>query len=445
MEILKFGGTSVGEPARMHHVAKLITKTAEPRMVVLSAVSGTTNSLVAIGEALFENKKKEASQIILSLKDKYFDFVANLLAGEEFRKIARGIVSEHFQFMESLENVEMTVPLNKELLAQGELLSTKLFYTFLQESAIDAALIPALDFMVVDEQEEPVIEEISLRLKGIFEQYPNKSLFITQGFICRSHTGQIDNLKRGGSDYSASIIGAAINASEIQIWTDIDGMHNNDPRIVPNTHPIAALSFDEAAELAYFGAKILHPSSIRPAQRYNIPVRLLNTMNPSAKGTLIDSNENQEGIKAIAAKDGITAIRIKSSRMLLAYGFLRKVFEIFEKYKTPIDMITTSEVAVSLTVDDKTNLQSICNELEKFGSVVIDENMSIVCIVGGMVVDKKGIMNKIFDALINIPIRMISYGGSKNNVSILIETKNKEEALLSLNKGIFNPKDDVLV
>lgn len=445
MEILKFGGTSVGEPGRMHHVAKLITKNTGPKIAVLSAVSGTTNSLVAIGEALFEKRKDDAAQLISSLKEKYDDFVVNLVSTEQAQAQGNAIVKEHFNFLESLVDTEMSISLNKELLAQGELLSTKLFYTYLQENNIDAALIPALDFMVVDEQEEPVIEEISSRLKAIFEKHPNKSLFITQGFICRSHTGQIDNLKRGGSDYSASIIGAAIKASEIQIWTDIDGMHNSDPRIVPNTHPIAALSFDEAAELAYFGAKILHPSSIRPAQRFNIPVRLLNTMNPEAHGTLINSNENREGIKAIAAKDGITAIRIKSSRMLLAYGFLRKVFEIFEKYKTPIDMITTSEVAVSLTIDDKTNLKAICEELEKFGSVVIDENMSIVCIVGGMVVDKKGIMNQIFDALTDIPVRMISYGGSKNNVSILVETKDKVEALLSLNKGIFKPSYDILV
>lgn len=443
MEILKFGGTSVGEPARMHHVAQLITQSTDPKIVVLSAVSGTTNSLVAIGEALFDKKTKEASELISSLKEKYFEFVTTLVKSESSKTAGNDIVLEHFEFIEGLLHLEMSVALNKELLAQGELLSTKLFYTYLQEKNVDAVLIPALDFMVVDEQEEPVIDEISSRLNRIMEVNPDKRLFITQGFICRSHAGQIDNLKRGGSDYSASIIGAAIRASEIQIWTDIDGMHNNDPRIVPNTRPIAALSFDEAAELAYFGAKILHPSSIRPAQRYNIPVRLLNTMNPEARGTLIDSRENQQGIKAIAAKDGITAIRIKSSRMLLAYGFLRKVFEIFEKYKTPIDMITTSEVAVSLTIDDKANLNAICTELEKFGSVVVDENMSIVCIVGGMVVDKKGIMNQIFDALTDIPVRMISYGGSKNNVSILIETKNKEEALLSLNQGIFRPSGDI--
>lgn len=440
MEILKFGGTSVGAPARMHHVAKLITKDAGPKMVVLSAVSGTTNSLVKIGEELENENKEEALQLIASLKEKYVLFVTELLVQDSSREEASVIVTEHFDFMSSLIDLGMTISLSKELLAQGELLSTRLFHVYLQEINVDAILLPALDFMVVDEDGEPVIEKISSGLTKIFEEYPGKSLFITQGFICRSHTGEIDNLKRGGSDYSASIIGAAVSASEIQIWTDIDGMHNNDPRIVPNTHPIAALSFDEAAELAYFGAKILHPSSIRPAQRYNIPVRLLNTMNPEAKGTLINSAENQEGIKAIAAKDGITAIRIKSSRMLLAYGFLRKVFEIFENYKTPIDMITTSEVAVSVTIDDNRNLKAISTELEKFGTVVIDENMSIVCLVGGMIVEEKGIINQVFDSLIHIPLRMISYGGSRNNVSILVDTNHKVEALRSLNKGLFDDK-----
>lgn len=440
MEILKFGGTSVGAPARMHHVAKLITKHAGPKMVVLSAVSGTTNSLVKIGEELENENKEEAFKLIAELKEKYLLFVTELVVQDSSREVATAIVTEHFDFMSSLIDIGMTISLSKELLAQGELLSTRLFHVYLQEINVDAILLPALDFMVVDEDGEPIIEKISSGLKEIFEGHPGKSLFITQGFICRSQSGEIDNLKRGGSDYSASIIGAAVSASEIQIWTDIDGMHNNDPRIVPNTHPIAALSFDEAAELAYFGAKILHPSSIRPAQRYNIPVRLLNTMNPEAKGTLINSSENQEGIKAIAAKDGITAIRIKSSRMLLAYGFLRKVFEIFENYKTPIDMITTSEVAVSVTIDDNRNLKSISTELEKFGTVVIDENMSIVCIVGGMIVEEKGIINQIFDSLIHVPIRMISYGGSRNNVSILVDTNHKVDALRSLNKGLFDEK-----
>ena len=445
MEILKFGGTSVGAPTRMHHVAKLITTDVNPKMVVLSAVSGTTNSLVRIGEVLETGNKSEAKQLISDLKEQYFRFVKELVTQNESVEKGHGVIAEHFEFMTGLLDNEFSTASIKELLAQGELLSTKLFHIYLQEIEVDAVLIPALDFMLVDEYEEPIIKEISVRLKKIIEQNAGKSLFITQGFICRNPLGQIDNLKRGGSDYSASIIGAAIDASEIQIWTDIDGMHNNDPRIVPNTHPIAALSFDEAAELAYFGAKILHPSSIRPAQRHNIPVRLLNTMNPEAKGTLINSDENQEGIKAIAAKDGITAIRIKSSRMLLAYGFLRKVFEIFEKFKTPIDMITTSEVAVSLTIDDDRNLKMICAELEQFGSVAVDKEMSIVCIVGGMIVEEKGIINQIFDSLTHIPLRMISYGGSKNNVSILIDTSNKIEALRSLNKGLFDKKDKNLV
>lgn len=438
MEILKFGGTSVGAPKRMHHVATLVTKQNTPKIVVLSAVSGTTNSLVAIGDELIKGNKEESKKLIEDLRNKYDQFVPELVSGEEARVKGLAILEEHFGFLERLLQEDITETLIKELLAQGELLSTKLFFTYLQEINVKAALLPALDFMVLDKDEEPDLKETSSRLKDILSSYPDVDLFITQGFICRSCTGEINNLKRGGSDYSASIIGAAVGASEIQIWTDIDGMHNNDPRIVPNTHPIAALSFDEAAELAYFGAKILHPSSIRPAQRHNIPVKLLNTMEPEAKGTTINSNENNgEGIKAIAAKDGITAIRIKSSRMLLAYGFLRKVFEIFEKYRTPIDMITTSEVAVSLTIDDKKHLKEICAEIEEYGSVIVDEDMSIICIVGSMVVDKKGIMNHIFNSLTTIPIRMISYGGSKNNVSILIETKNKNNALIALNEGLF--------
>ena len=438
MEILKFGGTSVGAPARMHHVAKLITQYEGPKIVVLSAVSGTTNTLVAIGEALEGDDKKKAEKLINDLRKQYSDFVLALLSEEELINEGNEVVSSHFAFIGDLLEKEVDLAATKELLAQGELLSTKLFSLYLRQIGIKAALIPALDFMVVDDEGEPVIEKISEKLKAVMEQYSGIELFVTQGFICRDPKGQIDNLKRGGSDYSASLIGAAIQADEIQIWTDIDGMHNNDPRIVPNTYPIAALSFDEAAELAYFGAKILHPSSIRPAQRYNIPVRLLNTMQPEAKGTLINSKENGGGIKAIAAKDGITAIRIKSSRMLLAYGFLRKIFEIFEKYRTPIDMITTSEVAVSLTIDDNSHLEAICRELEKFGSVVLDEQMSIICIVGSMVVEEKGIMNQIFNTLTNIPIRMISYGGSKNNVSVLVDTKYKKEALISLNEGLFH-------
>lgn len=438
MKILKFGGTSVGSPARMHQVAKLITADECPKIIVLSAVSGTTNTLVAIGEALAEKNHDLASRQIDDLKKVYDAFIDELHATDKAKEKSKAIVEEHFGDLTSFTKKKFTSPLEKELLAQGELLSTKLFSVYLEEAQIPSILIPALDFMVVDNQGEPVIEEIAHKLEAILGAYPSAPLFVTQGFICRNAQGEIDNLKRGGSDYTASLIGAAINAEEVQIWTDIDGMHNNDPRIVPNTRPIATLSFDEAAELAYFGAKILHPCSIRPAQRFNIPVRLLNSQDPQAHGTLINGVEHTGGgVKAIAAKDGITAIKIKSSRMLLAYGFLRKVFEIFEKYRTPIDMITTSEVAVSLTIDNDTHLEAICAELEKLGTVMVDEEMTIVCIVGNMVVDKKGIMNQVFDGLTSIPIRMISYGGSKNNVSILIETDHKNEALVSLNQRLF--------
>lgn len=445
MKILKFGGTSVGSPARMKHVSELITEDDYPKIVVLSAVSGTTNTLVAIGDALSKNDKEKASQQIDDLKKMYDGFVEALLSTDSARSDGKAIIEEHFGFITSLKEEKVTAKLNKELLAQGELLSTKLFSKYLEEIEIPAVLISALDFMAVDAQGEPVIDEIAHKLEAVLASYPSATLFITQGFICRNNLGEVDNLKRGGSDYSASLIGAAINGEEIQIWTDIDGMHNNDPRIVPNTHPISALSFDEAAELAYFGAKILHPCSIRPAQRFNIPVRLLNSQDSKAHGTLINGVESGGGIKAIAAKDGITAIKIKSSRMLLAYGFLRKVFEVFESYKTPIDMITTSEVAVSLTIDDNTHLDAICDELEKLGTVVVDEEMTIVCIVGEMVAEKKGIMNQIFEGLTNIPIRMVSYGGSRNNVSILIETDNKKEALISLNHRLFENNTNKIV
>jgi aspartate kinase len=322
-------------------------------------------------------------------------------------------------------------------LAQGELLSTAMFHYYLEEIKIDSVLLPALNFMRINENEEPDMKYIEQNAASELAKYPASKLFITQGYICRNSFGEIDNLKRGGSDYTATIIGAAIRAEEIQIWTDIDGMHNNDPRIVKDTHPIAELSFDEAAELAYFGAKILHPTCILPAQVKNIPVRLLNTMQPDAKGTVITSKVSGDSIKAVAAKDGITAIKIKSGRMLLAYGFLRSVFEIFERYKTPIDMITTSEVAVSLTIDNTKNLDAIVKELKEFCTVEVDSDLTIICIVGSFTAEKEGYALKIFDALKNIPIRMISYGGSENNVSVLVDTKLKNDALVALNKGLF--------
>jgi aspartate kinase len=438
MKIMKFGGTSVGKPERMYQVKDLITRDPEKKIVVLSALSGTTNALVAIGEALAEGNKDLAKDRIDALNNHYLSFYAELLTTEAGRAKAEKIIKEHFEFLNILLKISFNEAINRDILAQGELLSTKLFYTLLQELDIPAVFLPALDFMSIDENHEPELKKISSKLKTILTNYPQDRIFVTQGYICKNHKNEVDNLKRGGSDYSASLIGAAINAEVVEIWTDIDGMHNNDPRIVDKTKPIAQLSFDEAAELAYFGAKILHPASIWPAQQYNIPVKLLNTMEPDAAGTTITAKEQGSGIKALAAKDGITAIKIKSSRMLLAYGFLRKVFEVFEKYKTPIDMITTSEVAVSVTIDDLTYLKEIVAELEQYGTVEVDKQHAIISIVGNMIAESKGVLAKIMKSMENYPIRMVSYGGSRHNVSLLVNAKYKNDALRSLNTDLFD-------
>lgn len=438
MKIMKFGGTSVGKPERMHQVARLITADKEPKLVVLSALSGTTNALVAIGEAMAERDKEQARLLIEELKAHYEDFFPKLLKSEELRAEAEAVVREHFDFLLILLKISFNEAINRDILAQGELLSTKLFHLYCREASIPAVWLPALEFMSVDENHEPELEKISNKLSTLLAEYPEDSLFITQGYICKNSKNEVDNLKRGGSDYSASLIGAAIKAWVVEIWTDIDGMHNNDPRVVDKTFPIAELSFEEAAELAYFGAKILHPASIWPAQKANIPVRLLNTMDPQAAGTTITAEETGTGIKAIAAKDGITAIKIKSSRMLLAHGFMRRIFEIFERYKTSVDMVTTSEVAVSLTIDDTSHLEAITQDLAQLGMVEVDTNQSIICIVGHMVAEEKGTILDIMHALKAIPIRMVSYGGSRHNVSVLIDTAFKNQALVSLNKGLFD-------
>lgn len=437
MKIMKFGGTSVGKPERMHQVKDLITRDNEKKIVVLSALSGTTNALVGIGEALAEANKDLAKERIDALHAHYLNFYKELLKTDAAQKKAEKIINEHFEFLNIILKISFNEAINRDILAQGELLSTKLFYTLLQELDIPAVFLPALDFMSIDENHEPELPKISEKIKTILANYPQDRIFVTQGYICKNHRNEVDNLKRGGSDYSASLIGAAINASVVEIWTDIDGMHNNDPRVVDKTRPIAQMSFDEAAELAYFGAKILHPASIWPAQMYNIPVKLLNTMEPDAIGTTITAKEQGSGVKALAAKDGITAIKIKSSRMLLAYGFLRKVFEVFEKYKTSIDMITTSEVAVSVTIDDLSHLKEIVKELEAFGSVEVDQNQTIIAIVGNMISTSEGTLAKVMDCLKEYPIRMVSYGGSKHNVSLLLDAKFKNEALKSLNEGLF--------
>jgi aspartate kinase len=437
MMVVKFGGTSVGKPERMKKIAELVLSMPGKKVVVLSALSGTTNALVRMGDALMAQRSSAAAEEISNLEKHYYQFIQDLYSSESYKAIGEEIVSRYFSLFRLLSAGNFDDRSYRELLAQGELISTELFYHHLQERKINSRLLPALHFMSIDENHEPELEKISLRLKPILTTI-QADIIVTQGYICRNHKNEIDNLKRGGSDYTASLIGAAIQAEEIQIWTDIDGMHNNDPRIVKKTKPIAALTFDEASELAYFGAKILHPSTIVPAQKYGVPVRLKNTMEEKAAGTIISSKGTRGQVKAIAAKDGITAINIKSSRMLLAYGFLRKVFEVFEKHKTSIDMISTSEVAVSVTIDDSTHLKALLADLETFGTIEVDSQQSIICIVGNALAEKEGVLKEVFNSLGSLPVRMVSFGGSYNNISILVDTAQKEKALNLLNEGLFS-------
>jgi aspartate kinase len=392
---------------------------------------------VRIGDHLLAQQATGANQEINELEKHYSSFINDLFASDAYKAIGQEIVSRYFSLFRLLAAGRFDDRSYRELLAQGELISTELFYHHLQERKISSRLLPALHFMSIDESQEPELEKISERLRPLIDTLGNVDILVTQGYICRNHKNEIDNLKRGGSDYTASLIGAAIRAEEIQIWTDIDGMHNNDPRIVKKTFPIAELTFDEASELAYFGAKILHPSTIVPAQKYGVPVRLKNTMDEKAAGTIISDKGSRGQFKAIAAKDGITAIRIKSSRMLLAYGFLRRVFEVFEKFKTPIDMISTSEVAVTVTIDDPKNLDAILAELKTFGTIEVDQQQTIVCIVGNMISEKEGVLKDIFKSLSSLRISMVSFGGSPNNISILVNTPDKEKALNLLNEGLF--------
>ncbi|PKR80752.1 aspartate kinase [Brumimicrobium salinarum] len=437
MKVIKFGGTSLATPERMKQVAEIVAK--ENAIVVLSAISGTTNTLTEIAQLLYKKEHTEAKVIIQDLKVQYLAYIKGLLANKDQYSKAEEIIKHHFSHINSFTQDLFTIHEEKTILAQGELLSTALFQLYLEEVSIHSCLLPALEFMRIDKDLEPDTYYIKHNLERELK-FCKASLYITQGYICRSVFGEIDNLKRGGSDYTAALIGEAIQASEIEIWTDIDGMHNNDPRIVDNTYSIEHLSYNEAAELAYFGAKILHPASIYPAKLSGIPIFLKNTMQPEQKGTKIEQTVGEREFTAVAAKDGITAIKIISGRMLLAYGFLRKIFDIFERYKTPIDVITTSEVAVSLTIDDNSNLEAIYEELKSLGEVSIQKELSIVCVVGNFSHESKGAGGKIFDSLEHIPIRMVSYGGSQHNVSIVIETKYKKEALVALNNGLFNQK-----
>ena len=438
MKVMKFGGTSVGKPERMHQVSQLITSDQELTIVVLSALSGTTNALVAISDCLANADKAGANQQIEILEKHYRSFILDLVKSDALRAKANFIIDEHFEFLKITQRISLSDALNRDILAQGELMSTKLFSLYLEQENIEHALIPALEFMRLDANEEPDLLLIREKISAVLANYPTKKLFITQGYICRNAKGEVDNLKRGGSDYTASLIAAAVKASVCEIWTDIDGMHNNDPRVVEKTVAIEQLSFDEAAELAYFGAKILHPTCIWPAQQENIPVKLLNTMQPSAAGTVIKKEAGTVGVKAVAAKDGITAVKIRSSRMLLAYGFLRKIFEVFEKYKTPIDMITTSEVAVSVTIDSELHLAEIIQELSNIAFVEVEKDQTIVSIVGNEIAKTDAVLKKLFEAINEVPVTMVSYGGSPHNITLLLPSTYKTKTLQLINKGLFN-------
>ncbi|TFH33846.1 MAG: aspartate kinase [Bacteroidia bacterium] len=442
MKVYKFGGTSAGSAERIKALLPL-TINGDSKIVVLSAMAGTTNDLVRITELLFNSEKAVAAGLVEEMRQNYYNVVNDLLSKPEIISEGMELINCHFDHIRGFTLKDFSKGMARAIVAQGELISTALFRLYAVEQGIKATLLPALSYMRIDKDGEPDMYYITQNLKRELSGHIDSQLIITQGFICRNAFGEVDNLKRGGSDYTATIIGAAINAEEVQIWTDINGVHNNDPRYVENTSVIRQLSFDEAAELAYFGAKILHPSSVNPARMKNIPVRLKNTMEPKDEGTLIWTQGEGRGYKAVAAKDGISVVKIKSDRMLMAYGFLRKVFEIFEIYKTPIDMITTSEVAVSLTIDNIASIGRIVEELEQFGTVEVDRNQSIICIVGNFIAEEAGTTLEIFSALKDIPVRMISYGGSRHNVSIVVDSALKVAALKSLSANLFNLGKDV--
>ena len=440
MKVMKFGGTSVGSPERMKGVASLVTESGEPTFIVLSAMSGTTNSLVEISDYLYKKNPEGANEVINNLEKKYMQHVEDLYSTDEMKKTTREFLQGEFNYLRSFTKDLFTSFEEKSIVAQGEIMSTNMVVNYLKEQGVKAVLLSALDFMRTDKNAEPDPQYIKEKLAAIMEQNQGYQIYITQGFICRNAYGEVDNLQRGGSDYTASLIGAALPADEIQIWTDIDGMHNNDPRVVEHTEAVRQLNFEEAAELAYFGAKILHPTCVQPAKYAGIPVRLKNTMDPKADGTIIDNVIVCGKIKAVAAKDNITAIKIKSSRMLLATGFLRKVFEIFESYQTPIDMIATSEVGVSMSIDNDSHLNDIVNELKKYGTVTVDSDMCIICVVGDLDWSNVGFETIATDAMKNIPVRMISYGGSNYNISFLIREKDKKQALQNLSNVLFEKK-----
>ena len=438
MKVMKFGGTSVGSPERMKGVVSLVTKSGKPTFIVLSAMSGTTNSLIEISNYLYRKNPEGANEVINNLEQKYIGHIEALYSTDEYKQKTRLFITEKFDYLRSFTKDLFTSFEEKNIVAQGEILSTNMVVNYLQEQGVKAILLSALDFMRTDKNAEPDLPHIKEKLSAIMKEHEGYQIYITQGFICRNAYGEVDNLQRGGSDYTASLVGAAIDAEEIQIWTDIDGMHNNDPRVVDKTEAVRQLNFEEASELAYFGAKILHPTCVQPAKYSGIPVRLKNTMEPDAEGTIINNVLVKSKIKAVAAKDNITAIKIKSSRMLGASGFLRKVFEIFESYQTSIDMITTSEVGLSMTIENASHLSEIVDELKKYGTVSVDSDMCIVCVVGDLDWSNVGFETLATDAMKDIPVRMISYGGSNYNISFLIKEADKKRALQSLSKVLFN-------
>ena len=436
MKVMKFGGTSVGSAERIKNVAKLVTGKG-CNVVVLSAMSGTTNTLVEISDYLYKGNAAGALETINALEVKYNSTIDSLFDVEEFRQKAIVEVRGCFNYMRQFVKPDFTEVDEKEILSQGELMSTAMMNIYLHMNGYNSEVLPALEYVRTDAKDEPDMPYIKQRLAALMAKYPDVDLYITEGYICRNHRGEVDNLHRGGSDYTTSLIGAAVEAEEIQIWTDIDGMHNNDPRFVDGTRPVEHLHFEEAAELAYFGAKILHPTCVLPAKLHNIPVRLLNTLQPEARGTLIDNNPSKGEIKAVAAKDNITAIKIKSARMLLAYDFYLNVFKVFDKYKTPVDMIVTSEVGVSVTIDNDKNLDAIVDELMKFSTVTVDKDMVIVCVVGDLEWRNCGFETLALEAFKEIPVRMISYGGSNYNISFLVHKEDKLRALKSLSEHLF--------
>lgn len=436
MKVMKFGGTSVGSPQRMKEVAELVQRN-DQSIVVLSAMSGTTNSLLEIADYYAKGNKESASALIGSLRTKYMGHVRELYSTEEVKAKTSDFLESIFSKLLAYGKENFTAQMSKEIVSMGEIMSTNMVTNYFNEQGVKTVLLNAFDFMQIDQDKEPSVANIASKLIPLLEKYSDAKYFITQGFICLNHNNEVDNLQRGGSDYTASLIGAAIRADVVEIWTDIDGMHNNDPRFVEGTLPVHQLHFEEAAELAYFGAKILHPTCVLPAKAAGVPVKLLNTMDPDAEGTIINSVFREKEIKAVAAKDNITVIKIVSSRMLLQTGFLRKVFEIFETFHTSIDMVTTSEVGVSMSIDNTDYLASIVAELKKYGTVEVDRNMCIVCVAGDLRSENIGYESKITNALRNIPIRMISYGGSNYNISFLISEADKQAALQALSEEIF--------